>query len=153
MREDSIEKLYYLYRILTLHYNKAINNSSDLLDYVYNMDIHSLKTMYRAYIWEDYLFIDDEMFECFVEKMKLNPIFNDVSEFDYLSEIDSQNLQNITEGVLVEREQMVHEDIIPDYALEYMLATKAVSLYLFNDEYRPELIKRLRNRKIIKFLY
>lgn len=151
MSEKTVEELYFFYRILTLFYKIKIDDSSIFLDYIYNMDIMLLSAWCCPYLWEDYIFVDDDLINGFKSDIKNNPTFK-MEEFDNLSEFSNECLDKILEDGLVQRVEMNHIDYIITDGIGYYEERRDINLYFLNDNYRSRLIEKKRDVILSKLM-
>ena len=146
--EKLYNKLYALFRLITIKYNIKIEDTQTFIKYVYAMDILWLSTVYRPFIWDDYIFIDDEMLNGFINKSQKNPDLNK-NDFDFLAEIDHDFIEKIiNESMIYSLKYNLpidHIDHIPDDGKSYFAEIRENS-FLSSKHYNDRL--KIKRREI-----
>lgn len=146
---DFKRKLFYLYRILTLYYKIDISDIPTFLRYLYTLDSMYLHDFIRPFVWEDYIFIDDELFESFKDDKPFT-----IKELDSLSKYVKETLNQIVKKNLVIDYDVTcieHLQYLPDASgeeIKYYNEIKENHFLFHYDEYKSEL--RQRRIKIIE---
>lgn len=141
----SINKIYILYRIITLFYKIELDIHL-FKRYLYTMDKLHLNGIVRPYLWEDYIFIDDNMMQSFIVKNKV-PFTN--KDFDSISKYSLSILQTIIEqNKLIESNvySINHLDYIMDDEYPYYIESRENHFLLREESYRQMLTEK--NREI-----
>lgn len=157
MTEKSLRnRLYDLYRLITIKYGVNIEDIDTFIKYVYAMDILWLNNVYRPFIWEDYIFIDNEMFTYFItadtwpdEKPSLH------DDFNHLAEIDHKFVERIlTEGMISNLKYILpieHINHVPVDGKAYFEEVRENAFFL-NSEYYNRLKVKRRESQLNKLL-
>lgn len=155
LTEESLrDRLYALYRLITIKYNVEVEDTDTFIKYVYAMDIMWLNKVCRPFIWEDYIFIDDEMFDDFIGRNDKDTILQK-DDFDHLSEIDHTFVKRIiNEGMIYNLKcklPIQHINHIPIDGKEYFEEIRKHT-NLNNSEYNDRLKLKRREVQLNKLL-
>lgn len=143
------DRLYALYRLITIKYNIKVDDLITFIKYVYAMDTLWLNTVYRPFIWEDYIFIDDAMFADFINRNGKNPILHE-NDFDHLAKIDHRFFERIVnEGIINNLKYKLpinHIDHIPVEGKAYFEDLRDTKFFFSVGDYESRL--KLKRREI-----
>ena len=139
-----IDKLLILYRILNLYYKLDIKCLNIFLRFLYTLDSIRIRDALTPYIWEDYIFINDKIFNIFINQNKF-PFKKE--EFNKISEFDREILNNIIINKLVidyDIDIIDHLDFIPENkievgAIDYYLICRENHFLFYKENYESDL--------------
>ncbi len=150
-----LDKLIALYRLIHFFHGINIKDRSTFLRYLYSIDSIRLRDLLSPYIWEDYIFIDEELFK--IIKSYDSPF--QPEDMDKISEFDAQIVKTVVEESLVidyNVENIDHIQYLPEdregYGGTNFYINSRENHFLFHElGYTTELRERKIN-KIIDYL-
>lgn len=155
MNESSIEILYAAYRRFTLCHAIIINDSATFRRYLYPLDVLCLNIYCSPFLWEDYIFVDDDLINTFIQRNISNPIIkDDLTDFDHLSDSTDSFISRVINENLVKSIDVNTINHISHVSIEgaaYYRETKENHFFFFED-YQSRLTTKLRETNINKIL-
>lgn len=156
LSEESLRnKLYALYRLITIKHRECCEDIDTFIKYVYAMDVLWLNNTYRPFIWEDYIFIDNEMFAYFINRNEKDPILHE-DDFDHLAKIDHDFVERIlNEGMIYNLKYILpieHINHIPTDGKAYFEEIRENTFFFDNNVYNNKLKMKRRELQLDKLL-